>query len=52
MGKRMTESFEHWKQKYAPNDSGEDYDLRGAFDAGMVIGLSRALVKDAFTALH
>lgn len=25
-----------WKKKYAPNDSGEDYDLRGAFKAGLV----------------
>ncbi len=27
--------FKTWKQKYAPNDSGEDYDLRGAFKAGL-----------------
>jgi len=26
--------FQHWKQRVAPNDSGEDYDLRGAFKAG------------------
>jgi len=26
--------FEQWKQFYAPNDSGEDYDLRAAFSAG------------------
>jgi hypothetical protein len=26
--------FGVWKQQYAPNDSGEDYDLRGAFKAG------------------
>ncbi len=24
-----------WKSKYAPNDSGKDYDLRGAFKAGV-----------------
>lgn len=29
------ENFTAWKQKYAPNDSGEDYDLRGAFKAGL-----------------
>jgi len=26
--------FKVWKQRYAPNDSGMDYDLRGAFRAG------------------
>ena len=28
-------AFQAWKQQYAPNDSGEDYDLRGAFKAGL-----------------
>ena len=27
--------FQTWKQKNAPNDTGEDYDLRGAFKAGV-----------------
>ncbi len=27
--------FQEWKQKYAPNDSGQDYDLRGAFKSGL-----------------
>lgn len=27
--------FQTWKQKFAPNDSGQDYDLRGAFKAGL-----------------
>lgn len=27
--------FYKWKQQYAPNDSGLDYDLRGAFKAGI-----------------
>jgi len=27
--------FQAWKQKYAPKDSGADYDLRGAFKAGL-----------------
>jgi hypothetical protein len=27
--------FQDWKQRYAPRDSGEDYDLRGAFKAGV-----------------
>lgn len=28
-------TFQEWKQKVAPNDSGADYDLRGAFKAGL-----------------
>lgn len=27
--------FSSWKAQYAPNDSGADYDLRGAFQAGL-----------------
>lgn len=27
--------FAKWKQTYAPKDSGDDYDLRGAFKAGL-----------------
>ena len=27
--------FQGWKQRYAPQDSGQDYDLRGAFKAGL-----------------
>lgn len=27
--------FRRWKAKYAPRDSGFDYDLRGAFSAGI-----------------
>lgn len=33
--------FQGWKQKNAPNDSGEDYDLRGAFKADQSGKLSR-----------
>lgn len=29
------QSFQAWKAKYAPNDSGADYDLRGAFKSGL-----------------
>jgi hypothetical protein len=29
------EQFQQWKQEHAPNDSGADYDLRGAFKAGL-----------------
>ena len=28
-------AFTSWKTKYAPKDSGDDYDLRGAFKAGL-----------------
>jgi hypothetical protein len=28
------DKFSVWKDKFAPNDTGEDYDLRGAFKAG------------------
>lgn len=28
-------AFDAWKTKYAPKDSGKDFDLRGAFKAGM-----------------
>jgi len=30
--------FKQWKAQYAPNDSGGDYDLRGAFKAGLTPG--------------
>lgn len=30
------QQFASWKQQNAPNDTGEDYDLRGAFKAGIV----------------
>jgi hypothetical protein len=33
--KGREEAFKQWKQKYAPNDSGEDYDFHGAFLAGV-----------------
>lgn len=29
-------TYEQWKEIYAPHDSGEDYDLHGAFKAGLV----------------
>jgi hypothetical protein len=31
-------AFQQWKAKYAPADSGEDYDYRGAFKAGATPG--------------
>lgn len=30
--------FQGWKAQHAPDDSGEDYDLRGAFSAGITPG--------------
>ena len=27
--------FQSWKRKYAPRDSGQDYDLRGAYKEGL-----------------
>lgn len=35
LSKDEESKFQDWKQKYAPNDSGYDYDLRGAFKAGL-----------------
>lgn len=32
------QKFKSWKQQYAPHDSGADYDLRGAFKAGLTPG--------------
>ena len=29
-------AFQLWKQKFAPHDTGEDYDLRGAFLKGFM----------------
>ena len=29
-------AFAEWKSMYAPNDSGYDYDLQGAFNAGVL----------------
>jgi hypothetical protein len=29
------QSFQSWKKKNAPNDSGQDYDLRGAYKEGL-----------------
>lgn len=40
--------FQDWKQKYAPNDSGFDYDLRGAFKAGVVPDGERGHFPDTF----
>ncbi len=40
--------FQQWKAKYAPKDSGEDYDLRGAFAAGVKPDAERGHFPDTF----
>lgn len=40
--------FEQWKAKYAPNDSGEDYDLRGAYKAGLTPDSKTGHWEDTF----
>lgn len=41
-------SFQAWKAKYAPQDSGFDYDLRGAFKAGLAPDPSTGHWPDTF----
>lgn len=41
-------AFQKWKSIYAPKDSGEDYDLRGAFKAGLVPDLKTGHWPDMF----
>jgi hypothetical protein len=41
-------AFQAWKQKYAPNDSGVDYDLRGAFKAGVTPDPATGHMPDTF----
>lgn len=40
--------FQAWKAKNAPNDSGADYDLRGAFKAGVTPAASNGHWPDTF----
>jgi hypothetical protein len=40
--------FQVWKTKYAPNDSGVDYDLRGAFKSGLTPDQSTGHWADTF----
>ena len=40
--------FQLWKQQYAPADSGYDYDLRGAFKAGLIPDAKSGHWSDAF----
>lgn len=40
--------FQGWKAKYAPNDSGTDYDLRGAYKAGIKPDAQRGHFPDTF----
>lgn len=41
-------NFQAWKTKYAPNDSGADYDLRGAFKAGLTPDAATGHWPDTF----
>ena len=40
--------FQDWKAKYAPNDSGQDYDLRGAYKAGVTPDPNTGHMPDTF----
>ena len=40
--------FQQWKSKYAPNDSGADYDLKGAYYAGARPDMERGHFPDTF----
>lgn len=40
--------FQKWKQRYAPHDSGYDYDLRGAFKSGFTPDAKTGHWKDEF----
>ncbi len=42
------QSFATWKNQYAPQDSGADYDLRGAFKAGLVPDAATGHWPDTF----
>ena len=41
-------AYQQWKSQYAPNDSGEDYDLRGAFKAGLTPDANTGHFPDTF----
>jgi hypothetical protein len=40
--------FQQWKSQYAPNDTGTDYDLRGAYQAGLKPDADRGHFPDTF----
>ena len=42
------QKFQDWKAKFAPNDSGKDYDLRGAFKAGVEPDPNTGHMPDTF----
>lgn len=42
------QAFSVWKAKYAPKDSGADYDLQGAFKAGLVPDAATGHWPDTF----
>ena len=42
------DGFQQWKSKYAPHDTGTDYDLRGAYEAGLQPDPERGHFPDTF----
>lgn len=42
------QKFGEWKKANAPNDSGEDYDLRGAYKAGLEKDIKSGHWSDKF----
>jgi len=42
------QQFSQWKMRYAPHDTGEDYDLRGAFRAGLKPDAVRGHFPDTY----
>lgn len=44
----QVQAFNQWKAKYAPNDDGSDYDLQGAFLAGVKPDADRGHFPDTF----
>lgn len=47
-GPKEERAFQEWKRRYAPNDSGQDYDLRGAFKAGLAPDAATGHWPDTF----
>lgn len=42
------QGFQDWKTKNAPNDTGEDYDLRGAFKGGLTRDPQNSHMPDTY----
>lgn len=48
LGSQEEEKFQDWKTKNAPNDTGADYDLRGAYKANLSRDSEEAHLPDTF----